>query len=311
MGTTRRDTLKLGLGLAAAACCTPLGRALAQAAGPTIRRAIPSTGAMIPIIGIGTARRYDVGSSAEARAPLREVLEQLPKLGGSVIDTAPTYGSAEEVAGDLVRAIGNRDLLFIADKISLYGARGRDAGIAQMEQSMRRFGTDHIELMQVHNLADWETQLPLIREWKAAGKLGNIGITTSFDRQYPEFEQVMRKEDMDCIQVDYAINNRGAEERILPLAADRGFGVLINLPFGRSSTFDKVGSRPLPEWAAEFDATTWAQYFLKWVVSHPAVTAAIPGTAKVAYLVDNLGAARGRLPDAATRKRMVEHFESL
>ena len=309
MTASRRDAIELGLG-AAAALALPWRSGVAQAAADVIRRPIPSTGAMIPIIGIGTARRYDVGSSKDERAPLREVLAKLPELGGSVIDTAPTYGTAEQVAGDLVRELGNRAQLFIADKISLYGATGRDAGIAQMEESMRRFGTDHLELMQVHNLGDWRTQLPLIREWKAAGKLGNIGITTSFDRQYPDFEQVMRAETMDCIQVDYAINNRTAEERILPLATDRGMAVLVNLPFGRSSTFEKVGDRPLPEWANEIDVTSWAQFFLKWVVSHPAVTAAIPGTAKLEYLVDNLGAGRGRMPDAAMRRRMVEHFES-
>ena len=310
MTASRRDAIKLGFG-AAAALALPWRGAGAQVAAEMIRRPIPKTGAMIPIIGIGTARRFDVGDSPDKRAPLRDVLRMLPELGGSVIDTAPTYGTAEEVVGDLVRELGNRDKLFIADKISLYGATGREAGIAQMQQSMRRFGTDHIELMQVHNLGDWRTQLPLIREWQADGKLGNIGITTSFDRQYADFEQVMRSEDMDCIQVDYAINNRGAEERILPLAADRGFAVLVNLPFGRSSTFAKVGDRPLPDWAKEIDVTSWAQYFLKWVVSHPAVTAAIPGTAKVEYLVDNLGAGRGRLPDAAMRQRMLEHFESL
>ncbi len=310
MPVSRRDTIKLGLG-AAAAFALPRRFAFAQAAAEVIRRPIPKTGAMIPIIGIGTARRYDVGNSPEKRAPLRDVLRRLPELGGSVIDTAPTYGTAEQVTGDLVRELGNREKLFIADKISLYGTTGREAGIGQMQQSMRRFGTDHIELMQVHNLGDWRTQLPLIREWKAAGKLGNIGITTSFDRQYPDFEQVMRSEDMDCIQVDYSINNRTAEEKVLPLAADRGFAVLVNLPFGRSSTFAKVGDRPLPDWAEEIEVTTWAQFFLKWVVSHPAVTAAIPGTAKVEYLVDNLGAGRGRMPDAAMRRRMLEHFESL
>jgi aryl-alcohol dehydrogenase-like predicted oxidoreductase len=310
MTYSRRDAIKQGAA-AAAALAWPWRHGRAQAAAEMIKRPIPKTGAMIPIIGIGTARRFDVGDSPEKRAPLREVLRRLPELGGSVIDTAPTYGTAEEVCGDLVRELGNRDKLFIADKISLYGGGGREAGIAQMQQSMRRFGTDHIELMQVHNLSDWRTQLPLIREWKAAGKLGNVGITTSFDRQYPEFIEVMKAEDMDCIQVDYAINNRGAEERILPLAADRGFAVLINLPFGRSSTFEQVGNHPLPDWAAEIDVKSWAQYFLKWIVSHPAVTAAIPGTPKVEYLLDNLAAGRGRMPDAAMRRRMVEHFESL
>lgn len=288
----------------------PWGTALAQQ-GELIKRAIPTTGDEIPIVGIGTARRYNVGDSEADRAPLREVLLNFTRMGGSVVDTAPTYGTAETVVGELVQEIGNRDKIFIATKISLRGRGGRDAGIQQMQQSMRRFGTDHIELMQVHNLNDWQTQLPLIREWKAQGRLGNIGITTSFDGQYEQMERIMRQEDMDMIQVDYAINNRNAEQKILPLAADRGFGVLVNLPFGRTSTFAQVGDKPLPEWAAEYDIGSWAQYFLKWIVSHPAVTAAIPGTAKLSYLVDNLGAARGRLPDEAGRRRMLEYFESL
>ena len=308
MTTSRRDALKYGAG-AAGALAWPWRAG--WSAGDLIRRHIPRTGDAIPIVGIGTARRYDVGNSAAERAPLREVLQHFTDLGASVIDTAPTYGTAEQVVGDLVREIGNRERIFIATKISLRGTAGREAGIAQMKQSMQRFDTNYIELMQVHNLGDWQVQLPLIREWKVAGQLGNVGITTSFDQQYADFEHVMRAEEMDCIQVDYAINNRAAEERILPLAADRGMAVLINLPFGRRRTFEKVGDRPLPEWAVEFDVTTWAQFFLKWVLSHPAVTAAIPGTAKLEYLLDNLGAARGRMPDQATRARMVAYFEAL
>jgi aryl-alcohol dehydrogenase-like predicted oxidoreductase len=317
MTRTRRDALKLGAVAGAAGAAAALGlpwralRAQGQQPAGLIERKIPHTGDRIPIIGIGTARRYDVGASEAALAPLRQVLRNFTRMGGSVIDTAPTYGRAEEVVGRLIQQIGNRDRVFIATKISLRGRSGRQAGIEQMEQSMRRFGTDHIELMQVHNLGDWQTQLPLIREWKAAGKLGNIGITTSFDGQYEEMERIMRTQEMDMIQVDYAINNRNAERRILPLAADRGFGVLINLPFGRKSTFAAVHGTPLPSWAADYDIHSWAQYFLKWIVSHPAVTAAIPGTATMSYLVDNLAAARGRLPDAAGRRRMLEYFQSL
>ena len=311
MKTTRRAALRLGVGVAAALALRWRVLPAQQQAGPLIKRKIPHTGDEIPIIGIGTARRYDVGTSEAERAPLRQVLRSFTRMGGGLIDTAPTYGTAETVVGELIQQIGNRDKVFIATKISLRGRSGRQAGIEQMEQSMRRFGTDHIDLMQVHNLNDWQTQLPLIREWKAKGRLGNIGITTSFDGQYAQMEQIMRDEDMDTIQVDYAINNRNAEQRILPLAADRGFGVLINLPFGRKSTFAAVGNKPLPPWAAEYDIHSWAQYFLKWIVSHPAVTVAIPGTAKMSYLVDNLGAARGRLPDAAGRRKMLQYFESL
>jgi len=309
MKITRRDALQFGTG-AVASLALPWRTTLAQP-GELIKRAIPSTGHEVPIIGIGTARRYNVGAEVEDRQPLREVLDNFTRLGGGVLDTAPTYGTAEQVCGDIVRGLGNRDRLFIANKISLRGRSGREAGIAQMEQSMQRFGTDYIDLMQVHNLNDWQTQLELIHEWKAEGRLGNAGITTSFDRQYGAFESVMQEADVDTIQVDYAINNRNAEERILPIAADRGFAVLVNLPFGRGSTFAKVGDRPLPDWAAEYDIESWAQYFLKWVVSHPAVTVAIPGTATLEYLVDNLGAATGRMPDAALRQRMVAYFESL
>lgn len=307
MKITRRQTLQMGLA-AGVAAALPWRLAHAQ---ELVHKTIPSSGKTLPVIGIGTARRYDVGESEAERAPLREVLAEFAKMGGRVIDTAPTYGRAEQVSGDLVRAIGNRDQLFIATKVSLRGQSGREAGIAQMEQSMRRFGTERIDLMQVHNLNDWRTQLALMREWKAAGRLGYVGITTSFPRQYQEFEQVMRDESLDFIQVDYAIDNRDAEQRILPLAADRGMAVLINLPYSRGKVFSKVKGHALPPWAAEFDAQSWGQFFLKFVVSHPAVTCAIPGTAKMEYLLDNLGAARGPLPDAAMRKRMQEFFDSV
>lgn len=308
MATTRRELLRLGAGAAASLAMS--GRLPGQEDG-LIARAIPNTGHELPIIGIGTARRYDVGPEAADRAPLREVLATFAQLGGSVIDTAPSYGAAEQVCGDIVRELGNRDRLFIATKISLRGLSGRDAGIAQMQQSMTRFGTEHIDLMQIHNLNDWQTQLELIREWKEEGRLGSIGITTSFDRQYADFEDVMREDGIDAIQVDYAIDNRGAEERILPLAAERRLAVLVNLPFSRGRTFERVGSRALPDWATDYGIETWAQYFLKWVVSHPAVTVAIPGTARLDYLIDNLGAARGALPDEAARRRMLSYFESL
>lgn len=298
------------LGFSAAALLLPWQRALAQS-GDLLHKTIPSSGETLPIIGIGTARRYDVGESETERAPLREVLREFTAMGGQVVDTAPTYGRAEQVTGDLVREIGNREQVFIATKVSLRGQTGREAGIRQMETSMQRFGTDHIDLMQVHNLVDWRTQLATLREWKEAGRIRYIGITTSFPRQYEEFEQVMREQTLDFVQLDYAIDNRDAEQRLLPLAADRGMAVLVNLPYSRGKVFAAAGDRPLPEWAAEFDAHTWGQFFLKFVVSHPAVTCAIPGTAKMDYLIDNLGAARGRLPDTAQRKQMEQLFDSL
>ena len=308
MATTRRELLKLGAG-ASASLAIP--RAVLGQQAALISRPIPTTGYEVPIVGVGTARRYNVGTEAAERGPLREVLDTFSRLGGSVIDTAPSYGTAEQVCGDIIRELGNRERLFIATKISLRGLAGRDAGIAQMQQSMTRFGTEYVDLMQIHNLNDWRTQLALVREWKDEGRLGHIGITTSFDPQYADFEIAMREPGLDTIQVDYAIDNRGVEERILPLAADLGLGVVVNLPFSRGGTFARVGSRALPDWAAQFGMETWAQYFLKWVVSHPAVTVAIPGTARLDYLIDNLGAARGAMPDEAARQRMLSYFESL
>ena len=197
---------------------------------------------------------------------------------------------------------------FIATKV---GAEGRDAGIEQLEQSLKRLRTPKIDLVAVHNLRDTQTQLRTLREWKQAGRIRYVGITTSFDRQYQEFEQTMKAETLDFIQVDYALDNRNADQRILPLAADRGMAVMINLPFGRGRLFKAVQGQSLPPWAGEFDCASWAQFFLKYIVSHPAVTCAMPGTAKVEYLVDNLGAARGRLPDPTMRRRMEQLHRSL
>jgi aryl-alcohol dehydrogenase-like predicted oxidoreductase len=212
------------------------------------------------------------------------------------------------VVGDLVAALGIRDSLFIATKL---GTRGRDAGIEQLEQSFKHLRTPTIDLIAVHNLQDTQTQLRTLRQWKQTGRIRYVGITTSFERQYPEFEQTMRAEALDFIQVDYALDNRKADQRILPLAADRGMGVMINLPFGRGRLFKAVQGQSLPPWAGEFDCASWAQFFLKYIVSHPAVTCTVPGTAKEEYLVDNLGAARGRLPDAAMRRRMERFIDGL
>ena len=273
-----------------------------------IQRKIPSSGESLPVIGIGTARRYEAVTTEAERAPLREVLRQFKEMGGRVIDTAPSYGTAEAVVGDLVAELKIREPLFIATKL---GAQGRDAGIEQLERSFKRLRMPTIDLVAVHNLQDTQTQLRTLREWKQAGRIRYVGVTTSFERQHPAFEQTMRAEPLDFIQVDYALDNRKADQRILPLAADRGIGVMINLPFGRGRLFTAVQGRSLPPWADEFDCSSWAQFFLKYIVSHPAVTCALPGTAKVAYLVDNLGAARGRLPDAAMRVRMERLIDSV
>lgn len=283
--------------------------ALAQApAGGALHTArIPGADVAVPVIGIGTARRY-ANPQGEAMAPLRATLKRFVELGGSVIDTAPSYGRAEEVIGELVAELGVREKLFFASKV---GAATRVEGVAQIEQSFRNLRTDRIDLIAVHNLSDVANQLATLREFKAKGRIRALGITTSFDRQYEAFESVMKREVLDTIQVDYAIDNRNAASRILPLAQDKDVAVMINLPFGRDRLFSATRERPLPDWAAEIGATSWAQVFLKYVLSHPCRPIAIPGMARAAYVDDNLGAARGSLPDAALRKRMEQFIDAL
>lgn len=301
----RRQLLFRAAGLAAGTAFSPLW-AFAQGAAHNemATRVIPATGERVPVIGIGTARRFDVGAGEAERAPLRAVLADLPRLGGRVVDTAPSYGAAETVIGDLLAELGNRDEIFLATKVGA-GRNGVAAGIAEMEASLRRLRADRLDLLMVHNLAGIDQMLPVLREWKAAGRIRYLGMSTSFENQYDAFAAVMAREPLDFIQVDYAIDNRSAEQRILPLAADRGMAVLTNLPFGRGRVFQAFGARPLPPWATELGIASWAQFALKYVVSHPAVTVAIPGTARPQYLVDNLAAGRGPMPDAATRERMA------
>lgn len=302
---SRRALLQTGLAAGVALALGPARSALAGGrARALVTKAIPSSGEQLPVIGIGTARRFDIGPDAPERAVLREVLRALPELGGTLVDTAPSYGRAETVVGELVEEIGNRDQLFIATKVGA-GRNGLKAAIEEMEGSFERLRTDRFDLLQVHNLSGIDEVLPVLREWKADGRIRYLGMSTSFERQYDDFVRVMEREDLDFIQVDYAIDNRGAEQRILPLAAERGMAVLTNLPFGRGRVFDAFGATPLPDWAREIGIETWAQFSLKWVVSHPAVTCAIPGTATLEYLRDNLGAAYGPMPDPDQRARMA------
>jgi aryl-alcohol dehydrogenase-like predicted oxidoreductase len=311
---SRRAALKAGVGAGLAALMaprevmalqhgvlTPLAP-VADSQGALITRRIPSSGELLPVIGIGTARRYDV-STPEEKAPLRDTLREFPRLGGKVIDTAPGYGQAESVTGELVSELGIREQLFLATKVSV---RGTDAapGVAQMEESFRRLKTDRIDLMQVWNLQGPATLLPVLREMKAAKRIRYVGVTTSSDQQYPQLEQLMQSEALDFIQIDYAADNRNAAERILPLAREKGIGVLVNLPFGRTRVFQNVLQTPVPEWAKEFDAATWAQLFLKYIVANPAVTCVIPGTAQVKYVNDNTLGMRGGLPTAEHLKRI-------
>lgn len=252
---TRRDLLKVGLALGAPFVA---GSRPAFAQQEPIRRKIPSTGETLPVIGIGTARRYDVGPSASERAELKEVLRRFVEAGGKVLDTAPSYGSAESVIGDLVMDLRVREALFIATKI---GARDTQAGVAQIEDSFRKLRTPRIDCIAVHNLMNTASHLAVLRELKAAGRIRYVGISTSFKGQYPEFEKVIKTEALDFVQVDYALDDREAADRIIPLAADRGAGVMVNLPFGRGRLFQAVRSTPLPEWARDFDCQSWAQFF--------------------------------------------------
>jgi aryl-alcohol dehydrogenase-like predicted oxidoreductase len=301
MNLSRRDLLKLGAGAAAGALAGP-----ARSAAELVTRAIPSSGERLPVVGIGT-NRYRSGSEAEL-APLRETLKTFASAGGKVIDTAPMYGSSEVVLGQLIAGLGIRKQLFLATKVY---ASGRESGAEEMNDSFKHLQTDRIDLIQVHNLSDTATQLATMREGKRAGRYRYIGVTTSRDGQYEEMEAVLKSEALDFVQVDYSIDNRTAAERILPLALERRVAVLVNLPFGRARLFSSVRGKPLPAWASEFDCTSWAQFFLKYVVGHPAVTVAIPGTRRPEHVLDNLGAARGRLPDQAQRRKMEQFFDAL
>ena len=303
MSYTRREILTLGAAAGAAMLFGP-GAARAQAAPAS--RPIPSSGEPIPVIGVGT-NRYRSGDPAYV-ARLRDTLVAFARLGGKVVDTAPAYGDSEEVIGAILCETGIRDRLFLATKVDRDSA---DAARARIDASFHALGAKRLDLLQLHNLHGADSQLGTLRELKAAGRIRYIGITSSSDRQYQEMEAIMRRETLDFIQVDYAVGNRSAADRILPLAAERGMAVLLNLPFGHGAQFRAVGARPLPPWAAEIDCGSWAQVFLKYVVSHPAVTCAIPGTTRPAHAEDNMGAAHGRLPDAAMRRTIEQYFDAI
>jgi aryl-alcohol dehydrogenase-like predicted oxidoreductase len=285
------------------------GRLTAQpASNDLIMRAIPRSGERIPVVGLGSSDTFEVGASAAERGPVRAVLERYVGLGGRVVDTSPMYGTAETVIGDVAEELGIGARLWLATKV---WTRGRAAGIEQMEQSFRRLRTDRIDLMQVHNLIDAQTHLRTLRDWKEQGRIRYLGVTHYRVSAYEEIARLIRDEALDFVQFNYSIATRDAERMLLPLAAEHGTAVLVNRAYEDGRLFARVRGKPLPEWAAEFDCSSWGQFFLKYVISHPAVTCVIPATSKVKHLVDNMGAGRGRLPDAAMRTRMVEHFESL
>jgi diketogulonate reductase-like aldo/keto reductase len=272
------------------------------AATSVFERPIPSNGERLPVIGLGTWRAFDVGAAVSQRAPLADVLSRLVALGGRVIDSSPMYGAAESVVGDLTAGLGITDTLFLATKV---WTSGRDAGVAQMEQSLRRLRARRLDLMQIHNLVDWRTHLGTLRAWKEAGRIRYLGVTHYTASGYDELERVLRSEAVDFVQLNYSIAEREAEHRILPLAADRGVAVVVNRPFAGGGLFRRVAGRPLPALAAEVGCESWTQLFLKWIVAHPAVTCVIPGTSRPEHMVDAIQAGIGALPDAAARGRLV------
>jgi aryl-alcohol dehydrogenase-like predicted oxidoreductase len=308
MTMTRRQALEAGAALGAAAALGGAGAAFAQS-GELIQKRIPASGELLPPVGIGT-NRYGVGTSEEERAPLRDTMARFVELGGKVMDTAMIYGTSEAVIGDLAQELNIRDRLFLATKTDI---RGQVRGATGLQNALTRLKTDRIDAMLVHNLVNVETELPLMREWQQQGRFKYIGASISTHDQFDQMERFMRDNDVEIVQFNYSLGDRLAAERLLPTAMDRGIAVMLNVPFGggRSSHFDVVGDRPLPDWAAEFDCTTWGQFFLKYIISHPGVTCAIPGTRRVEHVNDNFGAAFGRLPDAALRRRQEEFFDSL
>ena len=310
---SRRQALRAGVAAClAAAAHRSFGATDAPGSiAPQVGKTIPSTGERLPVIGLGT-NNYSV-TSAEDLAPRREVLQRMSDLGGKVIDTAPAYGRSEIVVGELLADLGNRDRYFLATKVTAPDgdlAQGR----AMLEESFRRLRTPRIDLMQVHNLDGVDVLMPALREARDAKRIRYIGVTTSRAEQYPQMLSAMRRHALDFIQVDYSIDNRAAADEVLPLAQERGIAVLINMPFGgrrSGNLFPKLAGREVPKWAVEAGAASWAQFLLRYVVSHPAVTCAIPGTHRVAHLEDNMRAGRSELPDRAMRTRMEEYWASV
>ena len=297
------------LTLAAAGLAFPLGGLpLAAAPRPIAMRPIPSTGEAIPVLGMGTWITFNVGSSSRLRDERVKVLQAFFDHGGRMVDSSPMYGSAEDVMGYCLKRVRDPSPLFSATKIWT----SSDAeGVVQMQASERLWGESQFDLQQVHNLLNWEFHLARLKEWKVSGRIRYLGITTSHGRRHSDFADVMQAEPLDFVQLTYNILDREVEDRLLPLAADRGQAVIVNRPFQSGGLFQSFGHHPLPEWAREFGARNWAQFFLKFVLSHPAVTCAIPATSQVGHMEENMAAARGPMPDAAMRRRMIDYGERL
>ena len=271
-------------------------------------RKIPSTGEELPAIGVGTWQVFDVGSNAAERAPLREVISNFHKAGGRMIDSSPMYGSAESVTGDLVAELGLREKLFIATKV---WTRGREDGIREMETSFKRLKVKQMDLMQVHNLLDVDVHTRTLLDWKAQRRIRYLGITHYTASAHAEVERQLRKEKYDFLQINYSLAEREADRRLLGLCKDQNIAVIANRPFAEGAMFRRVKGKPLPPWAAELGIASWAQYFLKWIVGHPAVTCTIPGTGSPEHIADNVAAGFGALPDESQRMKMAQYYDSL
>jgi aryl-alcohol dehydrogenase-like predicted oxidoreductase len=298
LGSSRRSVLAACLAVPASWF---VGRSQAQTPESVMTRPIPHSGEQLPIVGLGTAVSFPSANESQ-RAGLKDVIDALVAGGGKLIDTASVYGNAESVIGDIVRASNARNKIFIATKIEVRSAK---AGADKFQRSLQRLRTEKVDLLQLHNVSRASRSLSQLREWKGAGRCRYVGITSTYGADYNAMEAIIRREKPDFVQVDYSMDNRAAEKRILPAAADAGAAVLTAMPFGRTSLFRAVKGKTLPDWAKDFDAATWAQFFLKFLLGNKQVTAVIPGTGNADHMIDNLGAARGRLPDAQQRERMA------
>jgi aryl-alcohol dehydrogenase-like predicted oxidoreductase len=313
--TTRRECLTISVGAGVALMLDPRLALASDAPAALITRPVPSTGERLPAVGLGSSATFSRLAGSDETAALRQVLQAMHEHGGTVFDTAPSYGASEAVAGTLARELGITEKLFWATKVNVAprggGPADETAARAQIEASFRHIGKQPIDLIQVHNLGDVPVQLGILKELKADKRIRYLGVTTTNPGQYEQLETLMKAERLDFIGIDYAIDNRTMEERIFPLARERGVGVLVYAPFGRTRLWEQVRGKEVPAWAAEFGAASWGQFFLKFVNSHPAVTVATPATSQARHMIDNMGAARGALPDEAMRKRMITHIESL
>ncbi len=299
---TRREATRLLAGTSAALLFPP-AMTLAKGTAALLARPIPTSGERLPVVGLGTWKTFDVGDSPNERAPLKEVLRRFLQLGGKVIDSSPMYGRAEAVIGDLTNELHLRESLFLATKV---WTTGRQAGIDSMERSLARLQANRLDLMQVHNLVDLETHLATLRAWKEEGRIRYLGITHYVDSAFSEVEKILRREKLDFLQINYSIIDRETDKKLLPLASDRGVAVLINRPFASGDLFARLRARPLPDWVAEFDCKSWAQFLLKWILGNASVTCAIPATGNVRHLEDNMAGGTGRLPDEKMRQRMAD-----